>query len=229
MKDVLFCEYKARKRAVARRKFNMQNVSNTVNRIVRLAVLVAIIFLLEVFNFGMIKIGVVEMTILHIPVIVGAIILGPVDGAILGAVFGLVSFLECLSGKSAFGATLLAINAFYTITMCFVPRILMGYLCGLIFKLCFRPHRKGNIIPFMAAGVSGALLNTIFFMAALILLFGSTDFVTGLRESMGNLPVIQFVIALVGINGLIEAAVAAVLGASVSRALFFTSDLAKKA
>jgi len=206
----------------------MSNVSNTVNRIVRLAVLVAIIFLLEVFNIGMIKIGVVEMTLLHIPVIVGAIILGPVDGAILGAVFGLVSFLECISGKSAFGATLLAINAFYTIIMCFIPRIIMGYLCGLIFRLFFRPERKGNIIPFIVAGVSGALFNTVFFMAALIVLFGNTDFVMGIRESMGNLPVLGFVVALVGINGLIEAGVAAFLGTAVGRALFFTSDLAKK-
>ena len=72
------------------------------SKMVRMAVLVAILFLMEITGLGMIKTFGVEMTIMQIPVIIGAIILGPTEGALLGGIFGLLSFWECF-GKSVFG------------------------------------------------------------------------------------------------------------------------------
>ena len=100
---------------------------------VELAVLLAILLMLEITGLGMFKTFGLELTILQIPVILGAIILGPSAGAILGGAFGLLSFWECF-GKSQFGATLLGINPFLTFLVCVPTRILMGWLCGLIFR-----------------------------------------------------------------------------------------------
>lgn len=192
----------------------------TVGRMVYLAVLTAIIILLEITGLGLIKTpSGLELTIMHIPVIVGAIILGPSAGAILGGIFGLISLLECIIGKSAFGAILFGINPFYAFIVCIPTRILMGWLCGLIFKAIHnaRSEFMSKVASFAIAGISGALLNTMFFMAALILLFGKTDFIMGIR---GDLNIIPFLVAFIGLQGLIEAIVAFFTGTVVSRALY---------
>ena len=191
------------------------NNSKSTQKLVRLALLTAILIVMEVTNIGYIKTPTgLEMTIMPVPVIIGAILEGPAAGAILGGVFGLTSFIQCF-GKSAFGAVLLGINPFYTFIVCFVTRVLMGLCCGLIFK-ALNKDGKG-VVSFSIASLSGAFLNTLFFMTALILLFGKTDFIMGFRGSMG---VIKFVIMFVGTQGLIEAIVCFVVGAALSKALW---------
>ena len=64
----------------------------SVQDLVRISVLVAIMLLLEITGLGMIKTAGLEITILMVPVIVGAIVMGPASGAILGGVFGCISF-----------------------------------------------------------------------------------------------------------------------------------------
>ena len=191
------------------------NNSIRTRTMVRLALFIAIIIVMEVTNIGYIKTPTgLEMTLMPVPVLVGAIILGPACGAILGCVFGLTSFFQCF-GKSQFGAVLLGINPIYTFIVCVVTRTLMGWICGLIFKAINSDGR--GIVSFSIASLSGALLNTLFFMTALIALFGKTDFIMGFRGSMG---LIQFVAAFVGVQGLIEAIVCFVIGTALSKTLW---------
>ena len=105
----------------------------SVHDMVRISVLVAIMLLLEVTGLGMIRMPGLELTLLMVPVIVGAIVMGPASGAILGGVFGCISFWECF-GRSQFGAVLLGINPIYTFLVCVPTRILAGWLCGVAFK-----------------------------------------------------------------------------------------------
>lgn len=179
------------------------------------ALLTAIIALMALTPLGYLKVGVLEITFITIPVIVGAILLGKNAGAFLGGVFGITSFIQCF-GMSAFGAALLAINPIMTFILCFVPRLLMGYLCGLIFESLYK-KRSGKILPYAAASLSGALLNTILFTTALILMFGNTEYIMGLRSGMN---IAAFVVAFVGINGLTEALVCSVVGTAVSKAVY---------
>ena len=191
---------------------------NTVNTrfLVELAVLIAIEILLEVTGLGYIKTPFLEMTIMQVPVIVGTIVLGPLAGTILGAVFGLTSFFECF-GKSQFGATLLGISPFSTFVVCVIPRLLMGLLCALVFK-CLKGMKRTSL-RCGAAGLSGALFNTILFMGFLVTLFGKSDFIGGFIEQFGNGNILKFVVAFVGLQGLIEAIICCIVGASVSYAL----------
>ena len=108
--------------------------------LVQIAMLTAIILILAFTPLGYIRTGGLEITLIVIPVAVGAVILGPVGGMILGAVFGITSFIQCF-GMSPFGAALLGINPVLTLIVCLVPRVLMGYLCGLIFK-GFKKHAQ---------------------------------------------------------------------------------------
>lgn len=192
------------------------NTQTDTKKLVRIALLTAILIVMEITGIGLIKTpSGLEMTIMHVPVIIGAILMGPVEGAILGGVFGAISFWECF-GKSPFGAVLLGINPVFTFIVCIPTRILMGYCCGLIFKALNKEDGKG-VVSFGAASLSGALLNTFFFMTSLLVLFGRTEFIMGMR---GTLNIFAFVVAFVGVQGVIEALLAAFLGAALSKALW---------
>ena len=162
------------------------------------AVLASIVVLMAFTPIGYLRIGAVEMTFIMIPVAVGAITLGKKSGAFLGLVFGVSSFIQCF-GMSPFGAALLQINPIFTLIMCLVPRVLMGYLCGVIYKLLAKA-KKG--IAVIIASFSAPVINTILFIASLMILFGKTDFIMGMRAGTENL--MAFLIAFVGLNGVME-------------------------
>ncbi|NLB41418.1 MAG: ECF transporter S component [Clostridiales bacterium] len=181
---------------------------------VLLAILVAIMLILAFTPLGYLKVGIIEISFMMIPVAVGAIILGPLAGAILGGVFGTTSFIQALS-ISPFGVMLMSINPFYTFLLTMIPRILMGWLAGLIFQGLYK-NGSTKKISYAISSLSAALLNTIFFMSLLIILFGNTDYIKGFQGDMSILP---FVVAFVGINGLVEAIVTMILGGTISRSL----------
>lgn len=194
--------------------------------LVQMAVLIGIMLVLELTGLGMVKIGLLEMTILQFPVIVGAILIGPAAGAGLGLVFGLISFWECF-GKSFFGTTLLSINPLFTFLVCVPTRVLMGFLCGLIYRGLHNRLVSGKehvgqtikIIPYLVASLSGALLNTLFFMSVLLALFSTTEFIAGYMQMAGTQNLILFAVWFVGIQGLVEALLCAFLGTVISRAV----------
>lgn len=183
-----------------------------------LAVLIAILLILEITGLGMFKTFGLELTILQIPVIIGAIILGPSGGAAMGAVFGLISYWECF-GKSSFGVALMSINPLLTFLVCVPTRILMGWLCGLIFKGMHSrlAQTKANFVSYITASLSGALLNTAFFMSALCLCFYHTEFIQGFVELLGSTNVFMFIVLFVGVQGLVEALLCASVGSVVSK------------
>ena len=91
-------------------------------QLVRLSALTAIIVLMGFTPLGYLKVGVVSITFLMIPVVIGAIIVGPTGGAILGAVFGATSFAQCF-GYDWFGTSLMGLSAtspIFVFIMCFV-------------------------------------------------------------------------------------------------------------
>ena len=198
----------------------MKRGKYTVQDLVRVSVLVAIMLLLEVTGLGMIKTAGLEITILMVPVIVGAIVMGPAAGAVLGGVFGCISFWECF-GRSQFGAVLLGINPIYTFLVCVPTRILAGWLCGVAFK-GLNKLDKTNLWSFGAAGLIGALCNTVLFMTTLCLCFYNTEFIQGFVQQMGSANPFMFVVAFVGINGLIEAGVCLVTGAAIAKAVVYS-------
>ena len=98
-------------------------LTDKTRRLVYMAILIAIILVMAFTPLGYLKTAGLEITFIQVPVIVGAILMGPTAGAILGGVFGLTSFIQCF-GLSAFGAALLEINAVYTLFCAFSPACL---------------------------------------------------------------------------------------------------------
>ena len=193
----------------------MQNKKNKTRKLTQMALLTAIILLMAFTPLGYLRTGVVEITFIMIPVVVGAILMGPGAGAILGGVFGLTSFIQCF-GMSALGAMLLQVNWFFTFVVCFVPRVLMGWLAGLIFKALYKVD-KTRLVSFAVASLSGAVLNTIFFVGSLRLLFYNT--VLGMAAESG-ISVLAFLLSFVTLNSVLECAACLIVGTAISKALY---------
>ena len=193
----------------------MQNKKNKTRKLTQMALLTAIILLMAFTPLGYLRTGVVEITFIMIPVVVGAILMGPGAGAILGGVFGLTSFIQCF-GMSALGAMLLQVNWFFTFVVCFVPRVLMGWLAGLIFKALYKVD-KTRLVSFAVASLSGAVLNTIFFVGSLGLLFYNT--VLGMASESG-ISVLAFLLSFVTLNSVLECAACLIVGTAISKALY---------
>ena len=180
--------------------------------LVEMALLVAIILIMAFTPIGYIRTAGLEITLIVVPVAVGAVTLGPAAGAILGGVFGVTSFIQCF-GMSPFGAALLGINGFLTFLVCVPTRILMGWLTGLIYK-GLRKTKLPSGVSVTISNLCCPLLNTTFFMGTLVTLFAGT-----MREQFGMTKVIPFIAAFVGVNGVVEAIVCFVIGTAVSMAL----------
>ena len=188
-------------------------------KMVQLALFTAIILLMAFTPIGYIRIPglALSITLLVVPVTVGAIILGPVSGAILGGVFGITSFIQCF-GMDPFGSTLLSINPIGTFVVTMLPRILMGWLSGIIF-ISIKKIDRTKSVSYAVTSLAGPLLNTVLFMSTLILIFYRTEFIQGIASGMGTNNVFAFVSVFVGINGLVEAAICFILGTAISKAV----------
>ncbi len=190
-----------------------------------LAILGLMTALLILFSFtpiGTIPIGPLSITLNVIPIAMAAIALGPVGGLAMGCVFGLLSFLQCIGVgvPSGMGAILFSIDPFLAFIQRFIPRALDGFLVGLIFRALEK--KPGPRPACFIAGFCSAFLNTAFFMSALVLLFGQTDYVQGLMKGRSFLV---FVCAFVGINAVVEMAVCTLISGFVGVALYHAKIL----
>ncbi len=170
-------------------------------KMVTTAMLCAILLMMSFTPLGYLNIGPLAISFNMIPVAIGAIALGPVGGMILGGMFGLTSFLQCLGigGVSAMGVVLFEIDPVLAFVQRFIPRLLAGFLSG----LTYQGVKKITNTSFacFATGFTAALANTVLFMSALVLLFGNTEYVQSL---MGGKNVVVFICSFVGINAVVE-------------------------
>lgn len=197
----------------------MNNRTKTL-RLVQLALLVAVELIFAYTPLGYMKPAGLEITFLMVPVSIGAILLGPSAGAILGGVFGLTSFSTCF-GTSPFGAALLAINPLFTFIVCVGPRILAGWLAGVVFKaINLGSHGTPRARSFALASLAAPLMNTLFFMTGLVLCFYSTDYIQNIVQVLGASNPFTFVIFFVGVQGAVEAAVCWLVSGLLCRALW---------
>lgn len=192
------------------KKFNTGNL-------VRLGILTAILVIMAFTPLGYLPLGAITISFLTIPVVVGAVLMGPGAGAFLGAVFGATSFIMCFGGD-AFGVFLMTISPLRTFLMCMVPRILMGWLAGLLFK-ALRAVDRGHTLSYVVTSVMGALLNTALFTGALLIFFGNNaTFWTQMTAwDLNTKSVFAFLISFIGLNGLLEAGVCLIFGFALGR------------
>jgi uncharacterized membrane protein len=172
-------------------------------KIVITGVLGAISAFLGLTPLGFIVWGSVSLTLMHIPVIIGAVLEGPIVGLVIGLIFGLASMLRAAVAPNS-PADLLFLNPLIAV----LPRLFIGPVAWLV----FRALRQWPVAGWIGAGIAGALTNTTLVLGMIGVLgtLGAIDIVSLMGEAFW--PVIGGVFVA---NGLPEAAVSAVLVTAV--------------
>ena len=188
-----------------------------------MALMTAVLLIFACTPIGTIPIGPLSISLNMIPVAICAVAMGPAGGAAAGAIFGLLSFLQCfgIGIPSGMGIILVGINPFLAFIQRFVPRLLDGLLLGYIFRAV---SKKNVYVACAITGFFSALLNTVFFMGALVLLFGNTEYV---QELIAGRNIIVFICAFVGVNAVVEMVVATLITGAVGSALFRAKVLSR--
>ena len=187
--------------------------------LVQLALLVAIQVVMRLLGLGRVTIGPLNMSFLTLPIAVGAMLLGPLAGGILGGVFGLFSLWDAISGAGGMTSFFFQNSPVSTVILCVGMRILMGVCCALIFRLFAKLDKDEKTWSYFVGAISAPLLNTIFFMGYIILVFYNTEIVQNSVASKGALNPIAWVVALVGVQGLIEAVAVCIIGGILAKVL----------
>lgn len=193
----------------------MKQTSGT-RRLTQLALLAALLLVMNFTPLGYLQVGPLSMSLMSIPVAIGAMLMGPVDGAILGGVFGATSFLQAVQGTSAMGAALFAYSPVGSFVVCFVARVLVGLCCGLVYQGMRKILPGKEKVCAAVGGFSAAFLNTVFFMGFLVLLFYGSPYVQGLVEALGVSNPLAFVVAVVGVQAIVEWVACCVVAAAVT-------------
>ena len=192
----------------------MNNKTTNVRYLAQLALLAAIEIVMKLIGLGSVPVGPLYMSFLTVPIAVGAIVLGSMASAILGGVFGLVSFMDAIKGASIMTSTLLGISAVNTFILCFGMRLLMGFCVGMVCcgmkKVC-----KNTAADCFVTSLSAPLLNTLFFMGFIVLAFYHTDYVQSLVIAKGASNPLMFVVLLTGVQGVVEAIVCSIAGTAI--------------
>ncbi len=163
-------------------------------------------------------------TLSHIPVILTAVILGTGYGTVMGFFFGLFSFIVWTfmpppaSAAMAFLFTpLYSAGAYegsvWSLVICFVPRILVGTVSGLCFAGLDRLKRLPQLAALAITGVLGSATNTVLVISGFYLFFAEQ------YAEIAGISVDSIMTGIIGVNGLMEAAVAALLAAAVGKAV----------
>lgn len=201
--------------------------SESIYELSALGLLTAICFIMCFTPIGYIKTPVLSITLMTVPVIISATVLKPRDSAIIGGIFGITSFIQAVSGMSALTGALFQLNPFFTFILCVVPRVMEGWLGGLIFQ-GVKKIDKTNFISYAVGSLSVPLLNTLFFMSALFILFYNSEPIQNIANAKGTDNVFALFIAMVGVQALIEAGICFAIGTAVSKALAVALKKVKK-
>lgn len=196
-----------------RSKKNLQKTKT----LVLTSLLTALLVVLSMTPLGYLNIGPLAITLNIVPVAIAGIALGPVGGAILGAVFGITSFLQAMGigGASAMGVICFEISPFFTFIHRVFSRVLAGFLTGLLARLMAKYTHIS--VASAVTGFAAAFLNTVFFMATLLIFFGNTEYIQGL---IGGQNILLFVCTFVGINAVFEMLVSTLATCAIGTALY---------
>lgn len=190
----------------------------------QLALLTAIMIVMALIPFlGYIPITpAIRATTIHIPVIIGAILLGPKAGAFLGGVFGLTSLITNTISPSVTSFVFTPFyqvgetgGNFWSLVICFVPRILIGIVAGVVFKQLEKID-KTKIFACILSGVLGSMTNTLLVMGGIYVFFGESY---AAAKNIAYDTLLKVIGGVIAVNGVLEAIVAALIATLVARPL----------
>lgn len=181
-----------------------------------LGVLIAIIFVQSMVPFlGYIPTGFINITIIHITVIVAAIVLGPKDGAIVGLVWGIGTIIRAFTSPTSIIDTTVFTNPVVAI----LPRVVVGLIAGWIY-LWFKKNTNKKVLGMAIASAFGSLTNTVLVLGLMRIMYSSAmaqAYAT--QTDLLN----KLLLVIIGTNGVPEMIAAIVLAPAISTAILKTN------
>ena len=213
----------------------MRTTKHDTHWMVSVALMAAIVIVLANTPLGMIQLPIIKATTVHIPVIIGAILLGPTAGGILGGVFGLCSLFSNTTAPtllsfafSPFLSTTGIIGALKAIWVSVGCRILIGVVAGwlwVFFRKLKMNQKFGQIIALAVTGFVGSMVNTISVMGSIYILFAQQY---AQAKEVAITAVWGLIMGTITASGIPEAVAAAVLVTVVTNVLIKTRILERK-
>lgn len=202
------------------------NSKKTFNMVMTALFIAIIVVMTFVPNVGYINLIIIKATLLHVPVIVGSIVLGPKNGAVLGGVFGLTSLIKNTLEPSLLSFAFSPFYSlgdvggnFFSVIIAMVPRILVGVIPYFVYKGLMQVMKnfKGRrLVAIPVASAVGSLTNTVLVMNMIYLFFKEE---LAAAKQVEIEVVYDVILGIIAANGIPETIVAVVLGTAVSMAL----------
>lgn len=180
------------------------NTTKKTTQFTRLALLAALLVVLGCTPLGFISIPPISITLMHIPVIIGSLMLGATYGGVLGLVFGLVSMLKAATSPNPADLVFSPFASgmpLASLVMCIGPRVILGILPAILNKLLLKVLKKQAINFTISACISTAV-HTILVLGCLSLFFKA-------------IRVQEIFMYIIGVNGVLEMVAAGVLATGV--------------
>ena len=186
----------------------------TARRISWFAILLALVVVLQIWGSAIPFAG-TTLNLTLIPVVLGAIILGPIAGMILGVAVGVVITINAFAGTDVFTLYLFQNNPVMTFLIIFVKGSLAGLVPGYLYKLL---KKHPILATFIAAG-SAPLVNTGIFVVGALIISGTIGGFMSFAGITGQSVVYFVIIGCAGINFLVEFALNMVLAPALHRVI----------
>lgn len=169
---------------------------NTIKKLTQLAILTAVVIVFQMLG-SFIHIGPTSVSLVLVPIVIGAIVLGPASGAFLGFVFGLITLIAGISGTDPFTNILFTAQPFATSAICILKATLAGFGAGLVYKAA---NGKNKFAASVLAAASAPIINTGIFVLGGLFLVNKTLEANLANFGAGGQTVVYFVI--IGCAGL---------------------------
>ena len=189
-------------------------------KLVELAILFALVIVLQSIS----SFGLVTISLCLIPITLGAMILGPKGGAILGFAFGVIAAFWGIVGKDGFTFLLFNANPVMTIVICLVKGTMAGLVAGLLYQAISKSKSKGSqLIASIVAAISVPVVNTGLFIVGCLIIKEDVVSVCGeLGLDTTNYIALLF-LTLIGVNFFVEFGVNAVFSPVLNKIVAIVS------
>ena len=191
--------------------------SEKTRRLTGLALMTAIVIVLQLVASALVRVGVFAPTLTLAPILIGAAIYGPKAGAYLGGVFGVVVTITCIIGWDAGGNALWNANPFLTALLCILKGVAAGLAAGLVYRAIAgdgKSHRA-SLVGSIVAGIVSPVVNTGIFLLGLFFLFPT--FLEAWATSAGQTVLSYMIFTMVSVNFALELAINLVLSTVIVR------------
>lgn len=194
---------------------------------VSVALMAAIVILLANTPLGMIQLPIIKATTVHIPVIIGAVILGPAAGAILGGVFGVCSLISNTMAPtllsfafSPFLSTTGFVGVLKTLWISIGCRVMIGVIAGWLWVI-LKKVKLNSYVSLVITGFVGSMVNTVFVMGSIYFLFAQQY---AEAKEVALTAVFGLVMGTVTASGIPEAIAAAILVTVIGKVLLRVTE-----